>query len=281
MISENIKKARENANISQRELGRRINKTGQYISYLEKNPKSNPSIVVLSDIATALEIPLSHLIEVQETLTNKLIRALEIDFGADADNTLELICELVDIDPEVIGEALRDNEDISESYLSKMISILYKDNPNLFTNFYNQNKNLIHSNYLICLETCNEILKTNKIKTIPKNRINSVLASNKLIQNSLLYNFILSILVSKYYTNSIETLINKLNLENIEQLAALIVNDVGKYILSTVNTSLSSLSENPEDLSLNIESLNSQIETYNEYFSNDIKAMTYAENNTI
>ena len=33
MLSENIKKARKKLNISQRELGRRIGKTGQYISF--------------------------------------------------------------------------------------------------------------------------------------------------------------------------------------------------------------------------------------------------------
>lgn len=166
MINENIKKEREKAGISQRELGRRINKTGQYISYLEKNSKSNPSIVVLSDIATALKIPLSRLIEKQETLTNKILRALEINFDTDAENVLELICELVDIDPDVIDEALKWNEDISESYLSKMLSVIYRDNPNLFLDFYNANKKLIDDSYSICSDTCDEILKKIKMKGI-------------------------------------------------------------------------------------------------------------------
>ncbi|MFL0165238.1 helix-turn-helix domain-containing protein [Candidatus Clostridium helianthi] len=291
MVNENIKKAREAAGISQRELGRRINKTGQYISYLEKNPKSNPSIVVLSDIATALNIPLSYLIETQETLTNKIIRTLEINFDADAENTLELICELADIDPEVIDEALKYNEDISESYLSKMISIIYNDNPDLFTNFYIENKNLINSNYLICAQTCDEILKRlklkgvldedNKIKTCPKERMQNVLVSNRIVQNSLLYSFVLSVLISKYHTNSIQDLINKLKFDNIEQLAALITNDAGKYILSAVNASFESLKEDPNDLSFSMDALNSEIENYNSYNSallSNIKSIVYAEN---
>lgn len=62
MINENIKRARENAGISQRELGRRIKKTGQYISYLEKSPAANPSVDVLNDIANALDIDVSQLL---------------------------------------------------------------------------------------------------------------------------------------------------------------------------------------------------------------------------
>lgn len=62
MINENIKKARENAGISQRELARRIGKTGQYISYLEKNNSANPSIDVLKDIAKALNVDVNILL---------------------------------------------------------------------------------------------------------------------------------------------------------------------------------------------------------------------------
>ncbi|MCB2294505.1 helix-turn-helix transcriptional regulator [Clostridium algoriphilum] len=62
MLSENIKKNRERLNISQRELGRRIGKTGQYISYLEGEAKSNPSLNVLTKISEALETPVHELI---------------------------------------------------------------------------------------------------------------------------------------------------------------------------------------------------------------------------
>lgn len=190
MVNENIKKARENAGISQRELGRRISKTGQYISYLEKNPKANPSIIVLSDIATALNIPLSHLIESQETLTNKLIKALELNFKADAANTLELICEFVDIDTDVIDEALKNDEDISESYLSKMLTVIYNDNPKLFYEFYKENSDLINDRYWICSQTCDDLLKkmyaekpfdgTNEYKEIEKMLSNEKMLLNKI-----------------------------------------------------------------------------------------------------
>ncbi len=63
MLNSNIKNAREKAKISQRELGRRIGKTGQYISYLEKNIKINPSIDTLNKIAIALEVSLNDLFD--------------------------------------------------------------------------------------------------------------------------------------------------------------------------------------------------------------------------
>lgn len=65
-LNEAIKTARVSKKISQRELGRRINKTGQYISYLEKEENSNPSIDVLQKIAEALEIPINTLLDLPD-----------------------------------------------------------------------------------------------------------------------------------------------------------------------------------------------------------------------
>lgn len=61
-IGENIKKCREEKNISQRELGRRINKTGQYVSYLENDRNPNPSISTLMDIANGLNVKIDRLL---------------------------------------------------------------------------------------------------------------------------------------------------------------------------------------------------------------------------
>lgn len=59
-IIENIKILREKNEISQRELGRRIDKSGQFISLVEQG-KSNPSIETLKKIANALNVPLEAL----------------------------------------------------------------------------------------------------------------------------------------------------------------------------------------------------------------------------
>ncbi|WP_238902698.1 helix-turn-helix transcriptional regulator [Clostridium sp. YIM B02506] len=55
-IGNKIKDFRIESNISQRELGRRIGKTGQFISLIEQG-KSSPSIDTLYSIAEALNIP--------------------------------------------------------------------------------------------------------------------------------------------------------------------------------------------------------------------------------
>lgn len=52
-IGEKIKLFREKKKISQRELGRRINKTGQFISLIEQN-KSSPSVDTLYAISQEL-----------------------------------------------------------------------------------------------------------------------------------------------------------------------------------------------------------------------------------
>lgn len=65
-INESIKNAREEKGISQRELGRRIGKTGQYISYLEGNVNANPGIDLLIQIAEVLEVSINDLIGLKQ-----------------------------------------------------------------------------------------------------------------------------------------------------------------------------------------------------------------------
>jgi transcriptional regulator with XRE-family HTH domain len=62
MLSQNIKREREKKRISQRELARRIEKSGQYISYLENTADSNPSFDILKNIAAALQVDISVLL---------------------------------------------------------------------------------------------------------------------------------------------------------------------------------------------------------------------------
>lgn len=62
MLGDNLKKFRTEMGISQRELGRRVGKTGQYISYLENNKNTNPSLDVLTQISKVLNINTNDLI---------------------------------------------------------------------------------------------------------------------------------------------------------------------------------------------------------------------------
>jgi transcriptional regulator with XRE-family HTH domain len=68
-VAKNIKKYREDSGISQRELGRRIDKTGQYISYLEKEKNPNIGTDVMEDIAEALDISVYKLMYKPSGLT--------------------------------------------------------------------------------------------------------------------------------------------------------------------------------------------------------------------
>lgn len=62
MLKDNIKKIRESHSISQRELARRIDMSGQMISKIERG-ETNPSIDTLNKIANALGVTLSDLVE--------------------------------------------------------------------------------------------------------------------------------------------------------------------------------------------------------------------------
>lgn len=69
MIGKNLTKIREDLNISQRELGRRIGMSGQMISKIENN-LSNPSMETLIKISEALECSLYDLTMDTEQLKN-------------------------------------------------------------------------------------------------------------------------------------------------------------------------------------------------------------------
>lgn len=73
MLGNNIKIYREKVGISQRELARRINKTGQFISLIEQG-KSNPSIDVLKKIANALKIDTSNLLHNEKLYPEKSVK---------------------------------------------------------------------------------------------------------------------------------------------------------------------------------------------------------------
>ncbi|MFL0198133.1 helix-turn-helix domain-containing protein [Clostridium sp. WILCCON 0269] len=105
MFRDNLKDIRNKKNISQRELGRRIDKTGQYISYLENTEDSNPSLDVISAIAKALGVSISDLTENAEIKTAKekkerqdILKKLEIKNDTDSLPIDEKACILKSID---------------------------------------------------------------------------------------------------------------------------------------------------------------------------------------
>jgi putative transcriptional regulator len=61
-LGKNIKEIRKDKGISQSELAWRCNKDKQSVERIE-NAKINPSIFILSQLAKALEVPLSELVK--------------------------------------------------------------------------------------------------------------------------------------------------------------------------------------------------------------------------
>ena len=159
-IGSKIKELRIKKGLTQSELAKECNLSKNAIWNYE-NGKRNPKIEVVSLIATALNVSLSTLIETQETLTNKIIKFIDATIykNMDALNTLELVSELIDLDFDALSNALKYNEDISESYLIALLKLLYDNNEKLFYNFYEENKELIFEKYWICNNYCNELMR--------------------------------------------------------------------------------------------------------------------------
>ncbi|MBE6057654.1 helix-turn-helix transcriptional regulator [Clostridium cochlearium] len=148
MLGENIKKAREKLHISQRELGRRIGKTGQYISYLENNKSSNPSLEVLNEIAENLGVTVNDLLKVNKTLSQKLIDELEyplIKLFGPAD-TLEILSDQLSIDYDLLNNNLNKHIDFPEDVQISLLKFLSDIDFPIFMKFIEENRSYISQN---------------------------------------------------------------------------------------------------------------------------------------
>lgn len=157
-VGDKIKDLRLKRELTQEQLAKDCGLSKNAIWNYENNKRS-PSIDILKKIAKALDTNVYNLIDNNDTLTSKLLKLFEetICKGMDSENSLEVLCESIDIDEEVINEALSYNEDISESYLISMIDKIFKFYPNEFYKFYDKNKNFIYSKYYMCDEKCREL----------------------------------------------------------------------------------------------------------------------------
>lgn len=163
-IGNRIKELRTKKGLTQKELSEKcgLSKNGLW-NY--ENNKRTPSIETLTNIAMALNVSLSTLLETETTFTNKVINLYDntICKNCDAENTLELICELVDIDLNTLTLSIKNNEDISDLYLSEMLKQIYKEYPNEFIDFIKENYNVMLDKHLICFNACKEIINKKNV----------------------------------------------------------------------------------------------------------------------
>lgn len=145
-LNEKIKIYRQQKKISQRELGRRINKTGQLISSIERG-ETTPSMDTIKKIADALQTPLDFFFEEDITFSKKLIDSLElpilkkIGFG----DTLEILSEDLDIDYESLEECIQGNLELSIDIQEKLLKALADIDFNTFLEFIENNKKYIQN----------------------------------------------------------------------------------------------------------------------------------------
>lgn len=70
MLGNNIKRIRESKKIGVNELGRMTNINPSYISAIERGKKTNPSYEIIEKIAKALEVPVTLLLDSEDTISN-------------------------------------------------------------------------------------------------------------------------------------------------------------------------------------------------------------------
>ncbi|WWU65259.1 helix-turn-helix transcriptional regulator [Clostridium baratii] len=119
MISKNIERIRKFNRISQRELGRRIKMSGQYIAKIEKNQR-NPPIDTLKKISSALDVELIEILSRPKILP-------------------ELFWDTIlknNITPKELMESsklsLRDIEDVLVNYANTFTTVIFDEN-NIFS----------------------------------------------------------------------------------------------------------------------------------------------------
>lgn len=132
MISKNIKKYREDLNISQRELARRSNISGQMVSKIENN-LTKPSLDTLNKIAAALGVSVNELIS-DDTLSltdmDKEDKSFYLDCVIEKPELMQII-ELF----KSRGYKLNQELQGSDLYLNKDNKIIAKISEEDFINF--------------------------------------------------------------------------------------------------------------------------------------------------
>lgn len=140
-LNEKIKFYRQKKKISQRELGRRINKTGQLISSIERG-ETTPSMDTIKKISDALEIPLDFFFEEDISFSKKIIDSLElpilkkVGFG----DTLEILSQDLNIDYKSLEECIKFNSELSIDIQEKLLKALADIDFNVFLEFIENNK---------------------------------------------------------------------------------------------------------------------------------------------
>lgn len=176
-IGDKIKNLRIQKNISQKDFAKQLDIPVSTLANYENNHRE-PKLDTLSKIATSLNISLADLLDKNQTLTNKLIDLFDktVCKYCDAENTLELICELIDIDLDVLNDSIKNNKELSESYLINIINKIYLEYPKELLEFYVINKNLLND-YLSINSFLKNILNIDKLIT-PRDELEEALINS-------------------------------------------------------------------------------------------------------
>lgn len=143
MFSENLKKYRQMANLSQEALGKKIGVTGVTIMRYEKGVRE-PKIETMKKLANALNIPLSKLIDINSpTMSNVAKKFISSKTPEEIEHYGDIMDEVIMSSP--IGSTINDYQAAKmelDSLRLEMICLCYdslnEQNRNLLYNYARQ-----------------------------------------------------------------------------------------------------------------------------------------------
>jgi transcriptional regulator with XRE-family HTH domain len=126
-VGELIKKYRKLRKMTQKELAEKTNIALMSIQRYERNERQ-PTIDIIMNISSALDIPFAKILNSTETLTNKLVRTLnsKILNTSHLEIMLPSIAGPIDIDVDVLTDCYKNKKELPESELIKMIEYYFK-----------------------------------------------------------------------------------------------------------------------------------------------------------
>ncbi|EPY2304096.1 helix-turn-helix transcriptional regulator [Clostridium sporogenes] len=144
-IGDRIKQLRKEKGLTQQELAIRCELSKNAIWNYENN-KRKPNIDILSNIATVLGVSISEIYDNSKTLTSNLIKILDLVIfnNIDAENTTELIWESIDIDMDLLDNAMKKDIELPEEDLLKILKFIQKENNDIFIKFITENIDAIN-----------------------------------------------------------------------------------------------------------------------------------------
>lgn len=179
-IGERIKLFRKRANLTQKELGEKLNVTGTTITRYEKNLRT-PDILTLKKIAEVFNISLNTLLTSNDNQIDELIKDI-LDYFFDSYDNIIRYCPEQDIFENVFGFKQPENNKFSEDELTLMLTTILSNDLDEFIHIV-----LIHYELILSFSNFNIYVINDALKdfNLSLEELKSSISSNNTAKTPL------------------------------------------------------------------------------------------------